>query len=81
MSHPACFQGHVHDSTPKGRVTQINGLDCYVSEPVQYKPVKGIIVIIPDCWGWESVNNRILADHYVEKSDYKVYLPDFMNGT
>lgn len=31
-------------------------------------------------FGNESVNNKILADNYAAKGDYKVYLPDFMLG-
>jgi dienelactone hydrolase len=80
MSCPACFSGHVHDGQPRGKVVKIHGLDAYVSEPSEGKQAKGIIVIIPDAFGWEFVNNRVLADHYAEKGDYKVYLPDFMNG-
>lgn len=62
-------------------MTKLHGLDVYVAEPAGGPDaVTGIIIIIPDAFGWEFVNNRILADHYAEKSKYKVYLPDFMNG-
>jgi dienelactone hydrolase len=80
MSCPDCFKGEVHEGTPRGKIVQLHGLSTYVAEPASDKPVRGIIVIIPDAFGWEFVNNRILADHYADKSDYRVYLPDFMNG-
>lgn len=80
MSCPDCFSGSVHEGTPKGETTKLHGLDAYVSAPAEGTPVKGIIIIVPDAFGWEFVNNRILADHYVEKGNYKVYLPDFMKG-
>jgi Uncharacterized anaerobic dehydrogenase len=80
MSCPQCFTGSVHEGAPKGKIVKLHGLDAYVSEPEEGKPVKGIIIIIPDAFGWEFVNNRILADHYAEKGSYKVYLPEFMNG-
>lgn len=82
MSCPDCFSGHVHeDATPRGTVTNLHGLNAYVTEPTSTdSPIKGIIVIIPDAFGWEFVNNRILADHYADKGGYKVYLPEFMNG-
>ncbi len=80
MSCPDCFSGHVHEGKPLGKITKLYGLDAYVSEPPAGRPVKGIIVIIPDAFGWEFVNNRILADHYAQKSDYKVYMPEFMHG-
>ncbi|KAI5457483.1 dienelactone hydrolase [Mariannaea sp. PMI_226] len=80
MSCAACFQGSVHDGAPRGKTIKLHGLDTYVVEPTREGQVKGIIVIIPDAFGWEFNNNRLLADHYADKSDYKVYLPDFMNG-
>lgn len=80
MSCPDCFNGHVHSGTPKGQVTKLHGLDVYVAKPTADDPVKGIVVIIPDAFGWELVNNRLLADSYAEKGQYLVYLPEFMNG-
>ncbi|KAF4978010.1 hypothetical protein FZEAL_5555 [Fusarium zealandicum] len=80
MSCPDCFQGSVHNGQPRGNTIKLHGLDAYVVEPPQGKPVKGIIVVIPDAFGWDFVNCRLLADHYADKSDYKVYLPDFMLG-
>jgi dienelactone hydrolase len=80
MSCPECFSGHVRDEEPRGTTTQVHGLNTYVSEPANGHTAKGIIVIIPDAFGWEFVNNRLLADHFAEKGDYKVYLPDFFKG-
>lgn len=82
MSCPDCFSGHVHeDTTPRGTVTTLHGLKAYVTEPTSTEsPIKGLIIIIPDAFGWEFVNNRILADRYADKGGYKVYLPEFMNG-
>ncbi len=59
---------------------KLHGLDAYVTEPADGRDVRGIIVIIPDAFGWQFVNNRILADHYADKGDYRVYLPEFMLG-
>ncbi|EAW10344.1 dienelactone hydrolase family protein [Aspergillus clavatus NRRL 1] len=81
MSCPDCFSGHVHSGEPQGQVTKLHGLDVYVASPAgDSTAIKGIVIIIPDAFGWEFVNNRILADHYAQKSKYKVYLPEFMNG-
>ena len=81
MSCPDCFSGHVHAGTPTGKTTKLHGLDVYVAEPTESStPPKGIIIIIPDAFGWEFVNNRILADHYADRGGYLVYLPEFMNG-
>jgi dienelactone hydrolase len=78
---PACVSGAVHDGSPKGKVDKVAGLDAYIAEPdspTSKKP--GIIVIIPDIFGWELINSRLLADDYAEKSGRTVYLPDFMFG-
>ena len=78
MACPNCFSGHVHDGTPLGQVTEIHGRQTYVSKPKDGKSPKGVIIIVPDAFGWEFVNNRILADHYAAAGDYLVYLPEFM---
>ena len=80
MSCPDCFRGQVHQGATKGSVSKLCGLDTYVSEPPNGRAPRGIVVIIPDAFGWDFPNNRILADNYVEKGDFRVYLPDFMNG-
>lgn len=80
MSCPDCFAGSVHDGQPTGQITKLHGLDVYVSSPPEGHPSKGIVIIVPDAFGWEFVNNRLLADHYAEKGNFTVYLPEFMNG-
>lgn len=80
MSCANCFRGTVHEGQPRGRTVKLHGLDAYASEPADGRAACGIVVIIPDAFGWEFVNNRILADHYADKGGYRVYLPDFMNG-
>ncbi|RSL91421.1 hypothetical protein CEP52_014275 [Fusarium oligoseptatum] len=80
MSCPDCFKGSIHDGEPRGRTIKLHDLDTYVVEPSEGKEVKGIVVVIPDAFGWEFVNCRLLADNYADKSNYKVYLPDFMIG-
>lgn len=80
MSCPDCFAGRQHDGTPKGAVIELHGLATYVAEPPQGTVSNGIIVIIPDAFGMEFVNNKVLADTYAAKGGYKVYLPDFMLG-
>ncbi|KAK2473559.1 hypothetical protein H9L39_15734 [Fusarium oxysporum f. sp. albedinis] len=80
MSCPQCFSGHINPGTPTGRWDTIHGLRAYIAEPPAGKSPKAIIVIIPDAFGVDFVNNQILADHYASAADYLVYLPDFMNG-
>ncbi|EHK43393.1 uncharacterized protein TrAtP1_001364 [Trichoderma atroviride] len=80
MSCPDCYRGSVHEGQPRGEVTKAYGLDTYVVNPADGRPAKGIVVILPDAFGWEFVNIRLLADSYADKGDFKVYAPDFMKG-
>ncbi|KAJ2973410.1 hypothetical protein NUW58_g8945 [Xylaria curta] len=80
MSCPACLSGAVHEGTPTGTVTKLHGLDVYVAEPASGSQPEGIIVLIPDILGWAFVNIRLLADSFAKKKNYRVYVPDFMNG-
>ncbi|KAF5708561.1 Dienelactone hydrolase [Fusarium mundagurra] len=79
MSCSECFKGHSHDGQPTGEIQEMFGRPTYVTSPLDDKPVKGIIVIVPDAFGWEFVNNRLLADQYALNGDFLVYLPDFMD--
>lgn len=74
-----CVSGTLHGGTPTGKVITIHGLPAYVVDPPSGKP-KGIIVIIPDAFGWELPNTRVLADSYAQKGNFKVYVPEFMDG-
>lgn len=73
---PCCAMGSLHAGTPTGREDKIYGLDCYIAEGPSSK---GIIVIIPDAFGWTLPNNRILADEYAKRG-FTVYLPEVMDG-
>lgn len=42
--------------------------------------MKGVIVIIPDVFGWILPNVRLLADGFARKTGLTVYVPDFMSG-
>lgn len=57
----------------------IHGLSTYVAEPSSGQTLGGIIVIIPDAFGWRFPNTRILADRYSRRTNSRVFLPDFMN--
>jgi dienelactone hydrolase len=81
MSCPACFQGKERtDAEPTGTVSKVYGRDTYTAEPPSGAQPKGIVVIIPDAFGWEFKNNRLLADEYARQGQFRVYLPDFMDG-
>ncbi|KAH7317909.1 dienelactone hydrolase [Rhexocercosporidium sp. MPI-PUGE-AT-0058] len=85
----ACLTGTVKSGTPTGTVEKMYGLDVYVARPKlegkvsreEERKAKGIIVMIPDMFGWEISNARLLADSYADEGDFLVLLPDFMCGT
>ncbi|KAL8706245.1 MAG: hypothetical protein Q9201_000682 [Fulgogasparrea decipioides] len=81
MSCSACFQGTIHDGTPSGTETELHGLPTYIACPPPDVAVRGIIVIVPDAIGWTFTNTRCLADEMAKEGNFKVYLPEFMNGT
>jgi dienelactone hydrolase len=76
-----CVTGAIHDGSPKGKVDQVADLPAYIAEPPSNTDkTPGIIVIVPDIFGWDFINSRLLADDYAEKTGKTVYLPDFMFG-
>jgi len=77
-----CITGALHEGTPKGSTDTVAGLPTYIAKPSSSTPAKdGIIVIITDVFGWDFINNRLIADEYADKSGRTVYVPDFLNGT
>ncbi|KAI1006465.1 hypothetical protein K3495_g1751 [Podosphaera aphanis] len=81
MAGACCLRGAIHLGTPTGHIETIHGLQTYVAEPPAGTVPKGIIIYIPDAFGWSFVNNRLLCDRYASNGNFLVYLPDFMNGS
>jgi dienelactone hydrolase len=79
MSCPDCFSGHVHEGDVSGEELQLHGLHVYATGP-QFQDAKGIIVIIPDAFGWKFINSRLWADEVAKRGSWRVLLPDFMHG-
>ncbi|KAI7153914.1 dienelactone hydrolase family protein [Hortaea werneckii] len=75
-----CASGSLHTGIPTGRIKKMHGLDCYVADAPDGRTPKGVVIIIPDAFGWMLPNNRILADQYAKRTGAHVFLPDFMNG-
>ena len=62
-------------------MSTIARLPTYIARPVNTRGKPGVIVIITDAFGWDFINNRLLADEYAETSGRMIYVPDFMFGT
>jgi dienelactone hydrolase len=80
MACPACVTGTLHVGNPTGTEETLYGLPTYVASPPSGTAPKGTVVIIPDAFGWTFTNNRVLADSYAQKGNFRVLLPDFMDG-
>lgn len=80
MTSAACCSGHTHPGEPRGITGTLHGLPSYITEPPENGEVKAIVVMIPDAFGWEFVNLRLLADTLAERLGVRCLLPEFMNG-
>ncbi|MCJ1312621.1 hypothetical protein MMC25_006296 [Agyrium rufum] len=71
-----CKSGFLWDAEPKGKVSKLADLDCYVSGSNK----DAAVLIVHDIFGWTLTNTRVLADHYATEANVTVYLPDFFHG-
>ncbi|KAL5594646.1 hypothetical protein BROUX41_001565 [Berkeleyomyces rouxiae] len=71
-----------------GTIETIAGVLCYVARPsdtvccpytANREPI-GVVVILPDMFGWEIASTRALADHYAQRIPAVVVVPDLFNG-
>lgn len=65
---------------PSGEMTQLGGIDCYISKPADYPhaPSK-LLLYLSSGTGLHSENNQIQADKYA-KEGYLVVLPDMFSN-
>lgn len=71
--------GSIHTGEATGTEEVVHGLNTYIARP-ESSVINGTIVIIPDVFGWDFVNIRLLADSYAKRGGFKVLLPDFHFG-
>src|SRR5690242_15301178 len=77
-----CFTGRVlEDAVLTGTEQDLHGLPTYVTTPDNGAESRGIVVILPDAFGWKLNNTRALADAYARRVPCTVYVPDFHVGT
>ncbi|KAI7716832.1 dienelactone hydrolase family protein-like protein [Hortaea werneckii] len=73
-----CLSGKIQSGKPKGRETEIAGLQTYVAEPENGDKSK-TVVFLADIFGWELPNTRLLADEYAA-AGFTAYIPDVHSG-
>lgn len=79
MSCPDCFTGTIHQGETLGKEIKLHDLDVYVTSP-DVEDATGIIVMIPDAFGFKMPNNRLWGDQVAQKWGWTVFLPDCMNA-
>ncbi|OZJ03639.1 hypothetical protein BZG36_03926 [Bifiguratus adelaidae] len=73
-----CAEGHTHSGTIQGSVSTIAGRPAYVAKSPEYHGKA--LLLLHDVAGWESSNNRLLADYFAAEMKALVVLPDFFDG-
>ncbi|KAG1823956.1 Alpha/Beta hydrolase protein [Suillus subaureus] len=74
-----CIQGVRHEGEPQGTLEIIDGVTCYVATPTVDYPKDKVILFLPDGFGIELVNPKLLADDFATNG-FKVIAVDYFNG-
>ena len=78
-----CCTGTLDTSgTPAGACIVVGGIPTYVSSPAAGAPRKAdgrALVMLPDIFGWDTPNTRLLADRYAAVG-WTTYVPDVQAG-
>jgi len=70
-----CISGVRYEGTDEGKYEVINGIKTYVATPKADYPKDKAIIYLPDVFGLELPNNRLLVDDFA-RNGFKVYSPD-----
>jgi hypothetical protein len=79
MACPDCFKGTIHQGEPSGSEETIHGVLTYVTSPASTTS-KSTIIFITDAFGFNLVNNKLLADYYATKTGIRILLLDIIPG-
>ncbi|THH18711.1 hypothetical protein EW146_g2328 [Bondarzewia mesenterica] len=74
-----CISGVRLEGTPEGTFETINGIKTYVAKPTVDYPKDKALLFLPDVFGFELENNRLLVDDFA-KNGFQVYFPDLFDG-
>ncbi|KAJ4857159.1 dienelactone hydrolase family domain-containing protein [Trichoderma breve] len=80
MSCPDCFRGTIHEGTPKGKEETIHNVLTYVATPETVSTSNSKIIFITDVFGFNLVNNKLLADKYAAATGCEVLVPSVIPG-
>ncbi|KAL7948619.1 dienelactone hydrolase [Trichoderma barbatum] len=80
MSCPDCFRATIHEETPKGREETIHNVLTYVAIPETGATSSSKIIFITDVFGFNLVNNKLLADKYATDTGCLILMPSIIPG-
>ncbi|KAK4889248.1 hypothetical protein LTR27_011925 [Elasticomyces elasticus] len=75
---PCCVKGFEWDGTPEGKAIPFPTASnqAYVTG----SNTEAAVMLITDVFGWDFINNRLLADHFAREANVTVYMPDFFDS-
>jgi len=74
-----CISGVTHEGEPEGAFSEIGGVKVYIATPtIDYQKDKALLYL-PDVFGLELINARLLADDFARNGIYTVIV-DLFNG-
>lgn len=75
---PDCFTGAIHTAQPLGHLVTIHDVPTYVSRGSATS--NSTIVFLTDGFGFNLVNNKLLADQYASRTGLRVLVPNLLPG-
>lgn len=73
-----CFTGALHTAQPVGHLVTIHDVPTYVSRGSATS--NSTIVFLTDGFGFNLVNNKLLADQYASRTGLRVLVPNLLPG-
>lgn len=75
---PDCFTGTIHTAKPTGKVETLHDVPTYISRGGAAS--NSTIVFLTDGFGFNLVNNKLLADQYASRTGLRVLVPNLLPG-
>ncbi|KIK81524.1 hypothetical protein PAXRUDRAFT_832781 [Paxillus rubicundulus Ve08.2h10] len=74
-----CISGVRYEGTPEGKIELIGGVTCYTATPTINYPTDKVVLLLPEVFGIELENTKLLADDFA-RNGFKVVAIDYFNG-
>ncbi|PTB76956.1 hypothetical protein M440DRAFT_1355250 [Trichoderma longibrachiatum ATCC 18648] len=80
MSCTDCFHGTIHEGNPKGKEETLHNVLTYIAAPETGPTSSSQIIFITDVFGFNLVNNKLLADKDAAETRCLVLMPNVIPG-